>query len=437
MKPVFIVTINRDEVRKITEALDDEFSVFIIEAPKELVDHIEESSLLIIDQSFVEQHGQDRLVKILKKYRLPVLMLTPPDNVKGAIEAMRAGVCNYYVAKAGDYYQVLNIATKAAIDAFNKQQETNNTIITLKKRVAELEKHVRATDKQDVQRSSPEIQTEILDKISFVFKRGEVDLPSHPQIAVKFRELASKGADLQQVAYLLQQDAAISSKLISVSNSAYYRGVAKNKTLRQAVGRLGLNTTKQYVEIICNKALYVSKNKNFRELIENLWEHSLSCAYASQIISQLLKLKLLEDSFTLGLLHDIGKLLLLQVIAELQMKKKLGENISREDLFDTIDTHHGKFGGALLKKWKFADPFVQVAMHHDHLEEADPVANELLVVHFANLLVNSMGYGLGQQTEIDLENAESARLLELSSKRVAEVKDQTKAIMEEMKTYLA
>ncbi len=82
-------------------------------------------------------------------------------------------------------------------------------------------------------------------------------------------------------------------------------------------------------------------------------------------------------------------------------------------MFNTIDTHHGKFGGALLKTWKFSDGYVQVATHHDNLEEADPISKELLIVHFANLPVKSIAYDLAEGTEVDLEEAESARLLKL------------------------
>jgi HD-like signal output (HDOD) protein len=153
------------------------------------------------------------------------------------------------------------------------------------------------------------------------------------------------------------------------------------------------------------------------------------------VVCQLLKLKLSEDAFTLGLMHDIGKLLLLQAVSELQARKKLGEDIETADVFNTIDTYHGKFGGALLKRWQFPNAFCQVAIYHDHLQEADPISKELLVVNFSNLLVKTMGYGLGRQTEIDLDDAESGRLLGLNSKRIAEARDSANGLVEEMKGY--
>jgi HD-like signal output (HDOD) protein len=206
--------------------------------------------------------------------------------------------------------------------------------------------------------------------------------------------------------------------------------------LEQAVTRLGLTTTRQYVDAISHRTLYGSKNKKLLELLNMLWEHSLSCAYASRVVSELLNLELPEDAFTLGLLHDIGKLVLWQAIAELQAKNRLGEKINTE-LLDTIDTHHGKFGASLLKMWKFSTIYIDVAIYHDNLEQADPISKGLLTVHFANLMAKSIGYDMGQQAEVDLESAESARLLGLDSTMISEIRDQTEGLMEEMKEYFA
>lgn len=303
--------------------------------------------------------------------------------------------------------------------------------------IGKLEKCVGISGKKDDKAKPPGAKASIGEEILSRLKRGKIDLPSLPQITVKFREMVNKGTNLHEVAEFLKQDMAITSKLISVSNSAYYRGMSENRTLGQAISRLGLDTTRKYVEVISNRTLYVATNKKLSESIEKLWEHSLACAYASQIVSETLRLKLSEDAFTMGLLHDIGKLVLLQIFGELEMKGEFGEEINKAELFKSLDIYHGEFGAVLLKTWEFSDRYVQVAMCHDNMEKADPVSKELLVVHFANLLVKSMGYDQGEQTEIDLEGAESARLLELNSKMIAEIEDRVKEYMEELKEYFA
>jgi len=214
-------------------------------------------------------------------------------------------------------------------------------------------------------------------------------------------------------------------------------GAAENKTLEQAVGRLGLATTRQYVYAITNRSIYYTKNKNFKGLLEKLWQHSLSCAYASQIVCKTLAFKLKEDTFTLGLLHDIGRLVLLQAVGELQLKNKFPEEIDDKELSKTMDENHGKFGAALLKRWDFSDEYVRISVYHDQLEEADFVSNGLLVVHFANLLVKSIGYNLSGNAAIDLENSNSAKMLKLDTQKITNIQDLVKVHMEELKGFLA
>ena len=160
-----------------------------------------------------------------------------------------------------------------------------------------------------------------------------------------------------------------------------------------------------------NRALYNATSKKYIEYVERLWEHSLSCAYASQIVTESLGLKLTDDAFTMGLLHDIGKLVFLHIVGELEKRGKFGEDIDKTELLNNLDKYHSEFGSTLLKRWNFSNNYVVIAMYHDKLEDAETITKELLVIHFANLLAKSMGYGRMQEEEIDLENVESGRLL--------------------------
>lgn len=280
--------------------------------------------------------------------------------------------------------------------------------------------------------SSESNEKNILNQIVSVFKKGEIDLPSPPHLSIKFKELVAQKASLEKIGDLLSKDMAISSKLISVSNSAYYRGVTENKNLTQAVSRLGVDTTQQYVDAILNRTLYITKNKEFAGYIEKLWEHSLSCAYAAQAIQESLRLNLKEDVFTLALFHDIGKLIIFKIIAELQLKKKLDDTVETFEVLEAVNNFHAKFGASLLKLWKFSGEYLRVASYHDNLEGADETSEELLVVHFANYLVKSMGFGQVENSDVDLSSLESASSLNLDEVKIAALKEKVKLMMDEL-----
>ncbi len=279
-------------------------------------------------------------------------------------------------------------------------------------------------------------KTSFVDTIINRFKRGEVDLPSLPQIYERFKELEEKGATLQNIGELLRQDAAISTKLISISNSPYYRGLSENKTIESAISRLGLETTKQTVSAIANRSMYTIKNKKYAQIVQNLWLHSLSCAYASQLTARVAQVRLDEDAFTLGLLHDIGKLILIQLVGEAEKRTQAADDGEILDMFNSLDVHHGKTGGMLLKKWRFSDKYISISLYHDAIGTCDNITKELQVVHFANLLVKNMGYGQNEPLEIVLENTETAGLLKLDREKIAGIRAEVQVQMDNIRQFL-
>ena len=87
----------------------------------------------------------------------------------------------------------------------------------------------------------------------------------------------------------------IASKLISISNSVYYGAVMKSENVEQALARLGLVVTKQYVDAFCSRPLFRNNSKIYSVFLEELWAHSLNCAVISEIASKVLSLTLQGD----------------------------------------------------------------------------------------------------------------------------------------------
>lgn len=439
MKPVFIACTDAEEAQQISDALGENLSVATIDTSHKLGRILNVAGLIILDYGFYEQYGHSFFINLFRNYHPPCLMLVPPDDIRTMSEIIKIGI--RHIPKAPGYEKLLNLTVKAVLDQTHEHERLEKSVRTLKQRVLELGKTGSRPLTQE--KAAPrEAQASILNELVFVFKRGEIELPALPQLSMAFQKMVNKEANLQDIGELLKQDIAISSKIISVSNSVFYKGVTESKNLGQAISRLGLKNTKRYVDTICNRSLYFTKNKRFLKYMERLWEHSLACGFAFQVIEESLALKLENDSFTMGLLHDIGKLLLIKVFAELQLKKKLGEGIEDSELLDTIKAHHGKFGAALLKKWEYPESFTKIAAYHDSIETAGTITKDLLVAHLANLMAISMGFSMDDpdenlQAEINLGETESAQNLGLNAEMIDEFKNKVSGFMDELKGVLA
>ncbi len=264
------------------------------------------------------------------------------------------------------------------------------------------------------------------------FNRGKIELPSLPQISIQLNEMAKKGLDFKEIADLLRQDISITSEIIKMSNSAYYGAVTKTKTVEQAISRLGLVVTKQYVDAISSRSFFATANNKYADVAEELWKHSLSCAVTSEVVTRFLKLDLEVDAFTIGLLHDIGKVVLLQISAELEARGKLGGEVDQVELLESIDLFHNRVGAKILKKWNFSNEYIQIALYHDTLKKKHPIPKDLQVVHFSNLFAKTMADNHPDQTDIKVEDAESTRLLEITPEMINKIREQ---VDEEMTRY--
>jgi putative nucleotidyltransferase with HDIG domain len=265
---------------------------------------------------------------------------------------------------------------------------------------------------------------------------GTILLPSLPEVCLKFKDMLQRGPSVKEIAELLKKDVAISAKLISLSNTVMYRGAQENKNLEQAIGRLGLATTKKLVDAISQRAICNNIIVKYKEYVNSLWEHSLACAYAAQTIAELTRIPQSDEYFTLGLLHDIGKLILLQIVSKQEADGMRKDGVNTEELYQLLDKQHGAFGATLLKRWNFPEAYAFVAQHHNQLDKAGAVTRELAVVHCGNLLVKSMGFICLNHAQINLEDEELARVLKVNAESIAGVRQTVQSSMEGVKGVL-
>ena len=294
--------------------------------------------------------------------------------------------------------------------------------------------------------STPKLTTtdQVYGEIVSLMNSNETNLPSLPKLYIRFRELISRKASFEEIVGLIKKDIAISAEIIRRSNSAYYKGFVAIKILEHAVSRMGYDEIVQVVTELSIREFFTMKKEKYRSLIENLWKHSISSAYAAEFISKLLQLDLAGDPFLMGLLHDIGKLALLQIIADMERKGKIHSDLHPIMLVNILEDYHCQLGAKLLEKWKFAECYMHIALHHNspdltpaagaQAEQEAAYCKELMVVQFASQIANLMGYDIlgSDPASTDLDDFEPVQQLILKPECVAETKEQVTERMKEV-----
>lgn len=306
-----------------------------------------------------------------KTKHIPMLLLTARSDKGSVISALQAGV-NDYVTKPFDKDSLVQKAKKM-----------------LAKSQAEISTgQVKSADQATHTLSMTE---EIVNRI----RSGQTSLPVLPELVHKVEALFEReDVELDELVKVVQTDPGITSKLISISNSPQYRGLNEIKSLDKAISRIGMKMTENYVLILAKRGLFKIDVPQFEVLLGKVWQHSLATAACAQALAQKLALPDPDSYYTLGLLHDIGKLVLLQFFAEMSKKRPDATEI---ECLALMEKFHGEFGAALLATWKFPSQHQQIARFHDDVASAGQANDSLYLIALANLLAIKAGYQVSER----------------------------------------
>ena len=141
--------------------------------------------------------------------------------------------------------------------------------------------------------------------------RGLVNLPPMPHIILKAREIiANPNSSIKDLAKIIETDQALVAKVLTLANSAYYGVSGMVASIQHASVLLGQKTLVQLITISASSSLLNKKLKGYLVTPDEMWKHSLACAFGAKRICEKIHPDLVEDAFVAGLLHDAGKIIL-------------------------------------------------------------------------------------------------------------------------------
>lgn len=193
----------------------------------------------------------------------------------------------------------------------------------------------------------------------------------------------------QDVMEVIQPDQSLSLTVLKIANSVLFGRPKKVDSLKLAVTILGYNEVQS---IALSKALYNSFNELPREqrpFIDIFWQHSFLCGLAARRIAGDLDYQQ-DIAFMAGLIHDVGKLVMLQTFGEdytpgLWMARLSIESMLEEEK-QIFSFAHDEIGGQLLSKWNFPDTLMSAVSCHHHPENAKTEKAYAYVVQLADIL---------------------------------------------------
>jgi HD-GYP domain-containing protein (c-di-GMP phosphodiesterase class II) len=272
------------------------------------------------------------------------------------------------------------------------------------------------------------ISREIIQDIINKYKKDEIELPVLSRVVHEIQGVMSNPTTtVDQLATIIERDAVISVRLIAVANSVIYRGTGKVVTVKEAIPRVGVKETHSIVTTISNKSIYETKEKKFKSTMEKLWLHSLASGYIAKSLSNELRFGEIEKYYFMGLVHDIGKVLLLKAFSDMHAKN---DSLDIDEIMAAIHEAHTSFGGAILRKWGYSETLVRIPLLHEGPDFRPDADREILTINLASNIANNIGYGFDEDMCPEPSKIKSAKLLDVDLGMVEDIIEEVKTLMD-------
>jgi putative nucleotidyltransferase with HDIG domain len=244
-------------------------------------------------------------------------------------------------------------------------------------------------------------------------------LPTMPGVIKRLSAVIEKPrVTIVEISAFISNDPALTTKVLKMVNSAIYGFPGRIASVSHATMLLGLNVIKGLL-------LGVSVFELMQKTMKGLYEHSLACAIASRVIAQKKGLKEPEEVSVAGLLHDIGKVILVLEYPkeyEAALNEAQGKKISIfEAEKNQFNATHADVGGWLAEKWHFPPSLIEVIQFHHRPALAKQAPVEAAIVHFADLLVRARGYGFAGEHFVPEVSTAAFEILNLSEPDIRDV----------------
>lgn len=225
------------------------------------------------------------------------------------------------------------------------------------------------------------------------------DLPPIPHVAAQvIRVVEDPNCSAEDLSKVIKMDAALAARVLKIANSAMFSRQREITTINQAIMIIGFKALKG-IAIAATLRQMASDASQIQKLV---WENSICTAMCATTLAKKLRKSYIDEIFVLGLLHNLGQIVLL---AKNESAKKYIEVVARikehgEDYVTAEQTvfgfSHGLIGALVAKKWNFSDETCQVILHYKDPIEAPlrtVIEEKTAIVQLGEALAHLVGSG--------------------------------------------
>ncbi|MBI4847948.1 MAG: HDOD domain-containing protein [Nitrospirae bacterium] len=215
-------------------------------------------------------------------------------------------------------------------------------------------------------------------------------LPTIPVIAQEILALIGDDSlSVDKLEGIVEKDPAISAKVLSVANSAFFGFKLHTDALQTAIMRVGFNNVKNVALGISLMTMLDDGRRGKSFDYQRIFNHSVSVGFTARLISRNLKMDLAEDVLVNGTLHDLGYLVMNRYFTD-KYQEVLHALENEKSLLDAekkvLDFNHTEIGSWLAEGWGLPDIVIDTNLYHHMPSRAEKNLKQIAVIHIADYI---------------------------------------------------
>ncbi|MFT7679105.1 MAG: HD-like signal output (HDOD) protein [Planctomycetota bacterium] len=218
-------------------------------------------------------------------------------------------------------------------------------------------------------------------------------LQPFPTVATTVMQMASDPdttpSDLIEA---IQTDPALVAKILKLCNSAFYGFQREIASLREAGNMLGTETLVSLVMTTCTNRFFKHQKNGDSKMSEGLWERCVTLAVASRLLAQEHGRTDPERAYTVGLLQNVGEIVLTPLLEEHQ-DQLIAEMTCGRSAMDAekviLGVHHAEIGARLATFWQLPDLMTDTIRYHHDPEQSTHDKVLASTTHLAETMTHS------------------------------------------------
>ncbi|MCX7913121.1 MAG: HDOD domain-containing protein [Thermodesulfovibrionales bacterium] len=232
------------------------------------------------------------------------------------------------------------------------------------------------------------------------------------------RIIENPKASLSTICNFIINDQALTSRVLKMVNSPIYGFPGRISSVNQALLLLGLNAVRGLL-------LGISAFEIMQKAMAGLWEHSLATTITARFIAQKKGISDPEEVSVAGLLHDIGKVIL--IIKFPEEYEKVLRRASQEEVLifkaekEIFGITHAEAGAIVCRKWNFPQNLIEMVEYYHNPQYSQRFPLQTAIVHISDIIARAKGIGFAGDTFVPSINPVAWDKLSLTRENIKEI----------------